>query len=179
MIEGYNIDFSKCPFGDVENSIEANESWTYEQFVAEGYQIKPEFIGKSALFDYVYGCRMGNGAPNTKDGSTYKGLGFIHLTGKDQYKSIENKWNQLYPNDTKYFIGDDVILLSTNVDVAMRASMIFWKYSKNLNEYAKSESDDDIKKVTYRVNGGYNALDKRIKYTKKAYEVLKSRKELN
>ncbi|MDD2896589.1 MAG: hypothetical protein PHG81_11300, partial [Aliarcobacter sp.] len=184
LIEGYDVDLSSCPYtnGDyghkrVENPIEIDPNWSYANFVSAGYSIKNEYVRSTKLFDYVYGCRMGNGAKLTEDGSDYFGVGFIHLTGKEQYTKIHEKWNQLYPNEPKDFLGEDIQLLKTNVDIAMKSAMIFWTFIKKINDIVKSENDINL--VTYTVNGGYNGLDDRVKYTKKAYEVLKNKQELN
>ena len=53
-------------------------------------QLNHNLLKVQKLFDYVYCCRMGNGAYTTKDESDYFGVGFIHLTGKNMYKSIHN-----------------------------------------------------------------------------------------
>ncbi len=120
------------------------------------------------MFDYVYGCRMGNGKKSTNDGSDYFGVGFIHLTGKDKYKALNTKWNSLYPNDKKDFMGDDISLLKTDVDVAMKASMIIWRYvQRKTNEKAdKGNTNDVITAVTKDVNGGTNGLELKKIYKK-------------
>ncbi|MEN8304641.1 MAG: hypothetical protein ABFQ64_11305, partial [Campylobacterota bacterium] len=85
------------------------------------------------------------------------------------YTTLHTKWNEKYPNDSKDFLGDDITLLKTDVDVAMKSAMIIWEY-QNLNSIAISKTS--VKEVSYIVNGGYNGLSKRKIYTKKAYEVL-------
>ena len=167
---------------DVTNPIEVEKkkgkaSWTYSEF-SKLYTIKSEYIKSKSLFDYVYGCRMDNGKKSTKDGSDYFGVGFIHLTGKNKYKALNDKWKTLYPKDKKDFMGDNISLLKTDVDVAMKASMIIWKHvQKNTNYKAdKGNNNEAITAVTKDVNGGTNGLDDRKKYTKKAYKVLNKEK---
>jgi predicted chitinase len=119
---------------------------------------------------------MDNGDKSTKDGSTYLGKGFIHLTGKYNYKIISQEWNRLYPDDKKEFNGADIGLLETNIAVAIKASMIFWRLN-NLNKKAdKGTSEtiiDDIGKV---VNGSGesppNGWQTRRSYAKSAFENL-------
>lgn len=41
---------------------------------------------------------------------------------------------------------------------------------------ALNKSDETIKKITYKVNGGYNSLSARNKYTNKAYDVLEKKR---
>ena len=163
---------------DVENPIEVTRvnglaSWTFDEF-NELYSIKDSYIQSKTLFDYVYGCRMGNGKKSTEDGSDYFGVGFIHLTGKEKYKALDDKWKELYPDDPKDFMGNDVSLLKTNVDVAIKASMIIWAHVQNgTNAQADNGNNDSaILEVTKDVNGGTNGLAMRKQFTKKAYEVL-------
>lgn len=42
--------------------------------------------GPSAVFNKIYGGRMGNNGPT--DGYTYRGRGYIQLTGKDNYSRV-------------------------------------------------------------------------------------------
>ncbi|AXT60397.1 LysM peptidoglycan-binding domain-containing protein [Aquimarina sp. AD10] len=148
-------------------------SWDYNSF-KDLYTIKSSYTQSKTLFDYVYGCRMNNGKKSTEDGSDYFGVGFIHLTGKEKYKALDDKWKELYPNDPKDFMGDDISLLKTNVDVAIKASMIIWGHVQNGTNSKADQGNNDsaIKKVTKDVNGGYNGLAMRKQFTKKAYEVL-------
>jgi predicted chitinase len=117
---------------------------------------------------------MGNGAKSTKDGSTYLGKGFIHLTGKGAYKEISDEWNKLYPGDPKEFHGKDINLLETDVDVAMKASMIYWKI-KGLNGKAdEGMSSNSITSVGATINGTDppNGQKLREKYTTDIYKQL-------
>ncbi|MFT3737199.1 MAG: hypothetical protein QM786_00395 [Breznakibacter sp.] len=138
-------------------------------------RVKSKYINSSALFDVTYACRMGNGTISSKDGSTFLGKGFIHLTGKGQYKTISDEWNRLYPNDKKEFDGKDIDLLETNVDIAMKASMIYWKLN-NLNDLSDDGMDEDsINIIGAKVNGANppNSPDLRIQYTETTYKNLK------
>ncbi len=149
-------------------------SWDYDNF-KKLYSIKSEYTKSKSLFDYVYGCRMGNGKKSTNDGSNYFGVGFIHLTGKNKYKSLNTKWKEVFSNDIKDFMGDDISLLKTDVDIAIKASMIIWtRVQKGTNKKAdKGINDSVILNITKDVNGGTNGLEMRNKLTKKALEILK------
>lgn len=102
-------------------------------------------------------------------------IGFIHLTGKFNYKSIHVEWNKLYASDTKDFLGDDISLLRTDVDVALKAAMIYWKLCKCNAKADGGSTVSHVKKITKAVNGGYNGLADRKKHTKKAYKILKGK----
>jgi predicted chitinase len=120
---------------------------------------------------------MGNGAKSTKDGSTYLGKGFIHLTGKKQYKTLSDEWNKLYPNDKKEFHGVDINLLETDVDVAMKASMIYWEMKKLNNLADKGLEQNSVDAVGQIVNGSGknlpNGYEQRRSYTENVSKQLK------
>ena len=159
---------------NVELCDEGKCKWTYDDF-SKNYKVKSEYVSSTKLFDYVYGCRMGNGAKSTKDGSTFLGKGFIHLTGKSQYKKISDEWNKMYPNDKKEFHGKDVELLETNIEIAIKVSMIYWSLN-NLNDFADDGVDEDnINAIGAKVNGANppNGASLRKKYTKVAYNNIK------
>jgi predicted chitinase len=117
---------------------------------------------------------MDNGSVASKDGSTYLGKGFIHITGKSGYKEISDAWNKLYPDDPKEFHGKDINLLETNVEVAMKAAMVYWKL-KNLNSKADYGcSPDNINNIGSEINGAYppNGEKQRKTYTTNIYKQI-------
>jgi predicted chitinase len=116
---------------------------------------------------------MGNGAKSTKDGSTYLGKGFIHITGKNGYKEISTEWNKLYPDDPKEFHGKDINLLEKDVEVAMKASMVYWKIKGLNKEVGKDSSfEKDINNIGRSINGNDppNGAKLRLKYATDIYQ---------
>lgn len=97
----------------------------------------------------------------------------LYITGKGGYKAISKEWNKIYPDDQKEFHGKDIGLLETNREVALKASMVFWKL-KDLNNLADDgTSPENVKKIGKIVNGGDNGLEERKKYTASATKVIK------
>ncbi len=140
-------------------------------------RVKSKYLNSSAIFDVTYACRMGNGNVASKDGSTFLGKGFIHITGKSGYEAISTEWNKLYPNDKKEFHGKDINLLETNVEVAIKAAMVYWKLN-DLNEKADAGIDEtSIDNVGRIVNGSGkglpNGYEDRRTYSKSAFDNLK------
>ncbi|WP_044107452.1 glycoside hydrolase family 19 protein, partial [Anaerophaga thermohalophila] len=174
LFEGYNgTSLSTCP----SNTLCECNPVLPDSISLDSLTVKDKYICKSALFDYTYACRMGNGAPSTKDGSKFKGKGFIQLTGKNKYKQISEEWNKMYPDDPKEFHGKDIDLLTTDIEIAMKASMVCWKI-QGLNEKADiGLSDEAIDNVGRIVNGSGrsrpNGADHRIEYTNAAFNALK------
>ncbi|MFN3785132.1 MAG: hypothetical protein ACK4R6_14535, partial [Spirosomataceae bacterium] len=143
-------------------------------------KVKSEYYGSEAkLFDVTYACRMGNRGPGSQDGSTFAGKGFIHLTGRWEYKQISLKWNAdpENANNKMEFHGKDIGLLTTNLDVAMKASMYYWK-RKGLNKIADGGiSNESIDKLGAKVNGtNYptlpNSYKERRNLTNNSYKIL-------
>ncbi|MCP4338399.1 MAG: glycoside hydrolase family 19 protein [Desulfobulbaceae bacterium] len=103
----------------------------------------------------VYANRMGNGSESSGDGWKYRGRGLIQLTGKNNYRAFA-EW-----------IGDDRILEEPDLvasEYAVHSAVFYWDKNK-LNEIA---DQDDVKKMTKRVNGGYNGLSHRRELLNKA-----------
>ena len=112
-----------------------------------------------ALADIVYGNRGGNEG----QGFLWRGRGFLQLTHKTNYRAFAS--DMRLPE-----VMDDPSLVAT--DYAMESAI--WYFRKNNLWTICDEGIEEpvIKKVTKRVNGGYNGLDHRIKETQKIYEWL-------
>ncbi len=127
--------------------------------LAESYAKQPEKIASR-----VYGNRMGNGDETTKEGYKFRGRGYIQLTGKGNY----TKFTQ--------FIGEDCV---TNPDLVsnkypLSSAAFFFDVNKLWSICDLGSSDDVVRKVTKRVNGGTNGLDDRLKKFKLYYNLLKN-----
>lgn len=126
--------------------------------LSEQYERNPEKIASK-----VYGNRMGNGNEQTKEGFKFRGRGFIQLTGKDNYKSFGQAINEN--------LVENPDLVATKYPLLSAA----WFFSKNgINAIAdKGSTDDVVKEVTKRINGGTIGLDDRIAKFKKFFNLLK------
>lgn len=123
---------------------------------AKQYARKPEKIANR-----VYANRMGNGNEASGDGWKYKGRGAIGLTGRSNYLAYST---------SGFCVGD---LMAHPEWLAKspgcyKSAMWFW-WKNGLNVIADT---GDVNAVTKRVNGGYNGLDSRKKYLKRAKEEL-------
>lgn len=107
----------------------------------------------------VYANRMGNDSESSGDGWKYRGRGLIQLTGKNNYQAFA-EW-----------IGDDRILEDPDLvasEYAVHSAVFYWDKNK-LNEIA---DQDDVRKMTKRVNGGDNGLSHRRELLNKANGLL-------
>lgn len=99
-----------------------------------------------ALANIVYAGRMGNNLPG--DGWKFRGRGFLQTTGKVNYQALG-----------KYLKVD----LLSNPDLVSTVypleSAIFYFNDRKLWGLVKDISEDSIRLIRQRVNGGYNGLD--------------------
>lgn len=115
---------------------------------------KPEMIG-----NIVYGLRMGN---TKSEGFLFRGRGYLQLTGKVNYKAFGD------------YIGVDLVanpdLVATKYPLLSSAWYFEVKVLWNLA--ARDASEETIKHLTRRINGGYNGLADRISKTKLFTNIL-------
>ena len=126
--------------------------------LAEAYARKPEKIASR-----VYANRMANGDEASKDGWTYRGRGYIQLTGKDNY----TKFNSEVPDD----VVKNPDLVATKYPMMSAA----WFFNRN-NLWTicdRGADDATVTAVTKRVNGGTIGLADRIKHFREYYNLLK------
>jgi putative chitinase len=121
------------------------------------YARNPQKIGSR-----VYANRMGNGDEASGDGFTYRGRGYIQLTGKNNYQAFSG------------FIGEDCVanpdLVATTYPLASAA---FFFNSNNIWAICDRGADDTtVTSVTKAVNGGTHGLAERIQNFKKFMQAL-------
>lgn len=137
-------------------------------YSAEGLmRVFPKYFANCAVEEYarnpqkiasrVYGGRMGNGDEATGEGYTYRGRGYIQLTGKDNYIS--------FGKTVSYDIIANPELVADKFPLLSAAW--FWS-SKGLNRVAdKGAGKAVVAEVTRIVNGGLHGLeDREAKFNK-------------
>jgi putative chitinase len=107
------------------------------------------------LGNQVYGGRMGNTGPN--DGFTYRGRGLLQLTGKESYESATTTVRALNPTAPDFVAAPDAMFSAQWCLVVAAAE---WA-AKGCNALA---DEDDIRKVTRRINGGLIGLRDRTEW---------------
>lgn len=100
---------------------------------------------------------LGNTQPG--DGKRFKGRGPIQLTGRANY--------------TKYgkLLGVDLVgnpKLAASPEIGFRIAGLYWKM-RGLSELADKEN---FRRITWKVNGGYNGWESRLRYYHRALAVL-------
>jgi putative chitinase len=128
--------------------------------VAEKYARKPEKIANK-----VYANRMGNGSEDSGDGWKFAGKGSLQLTGRSNYTAFSH-----YINNSKVISDPNSLLPKHYWNVA-----IFFFERNNLFSLTKKVDYDSVRKLTRRINGGYNGLQHRYDMTIKYYNMLKKK----
>lgn len=103
---------------------------------------------------------LGNIYPG--DGKRYKGRGIIQLTGRHNYT-----W-------ASQTLGVDLVnspLKAIEPEISSRIACLYWS-SRNLNNYADWNNLDGFKKITQKINGGYNGWNDRLKHWRIARKAL-------
>lgn len=110
------------------------------------------------LANEVYGGRMGNTGPD--DGYTYRGRGFLQLTGKDSYQAATEIVRRDTPDAPDFVAEPDLVI---SAQWCLRVAAAIWT-AKGCNALADL---DDIKKVTKAINGGQIGLPDRTDWLRR------------
>ena len=123
---------------------------------AEPYARNP-----NGLAGKVYAGRMGN--ENETQASLFIGRGFLQLTGRNNYRSFAADMGV-----PEVMTDPDLVADEYAFETAL------WFFEKNgLFKIAdEGVTDDAIKRITKRVNGGYHGLDDRSNQSKKIHTWL-------
>lgn len=123
---------------------------------ARPFARNPEKLGNN-----VYANRMGNGPPETGDGYSYRGRGYIQITGRDGYEKVGAIAGLKLVDEPD---------LAVDAKHALLVACAFWKWKK-LNPLCDG---GDFVKVTRRINGGTIGLADRRAWLDKVRRTLHS-----
>lgn len=125
--------------------------------LAKQYQKKP-----NAIANRVYANRMGNGDENSNEGSKFKGRGYIQLTGKTNYSAFDKSI------DENILENPDIVATK----YPLLSAAWFWN-SRSLNADADNGSSEDVvRAITKKVNGGQHGILDRISKFNTFYNIL-------
>ncbi|MCP5371929.1 MAG: peptidoglycan-binding protein [Hyphomicrobiales bacterium] len=112
-----------------------------------------------ALANNVYASRMGNGGPETDDGWTFRGRGYIQVTGREGYRRV---------GAIAALPLEEQPDLAVEPAHALPVACAFWRW-KGLNAICDA---GNFVSVTRRINGGTNGLADRRAWLDKVRRVL-------
>ena len=121
---------------------------------AKEYHRQPEKIA-----NVIYANRMDNGNTASGDGWRYRGGGILQLTGKWNYTKFGGACRKSAIEATEYV---------RTPKGAIESACWFWK-TNNINKYC---DNDDIVKMTKRINGGTIGLADRKRHYAHALHML-------
>jgi type VI secretion system secreted protein VgrG len=105
---------------------------------------------QQAIANNVYANRMGNGDSTTGDGWTYRGRGYLQLTGRGNYQAIQEEMDKASCGHGINIVADPDIANTSRGGIL--TAMAFWS-KNNINIAADIGSTDDaIDKVTDIIN---------------------------
>ncbi len=113
--------------------------------------------GKNAMWERMYGGRMGNTQPG--EGSKYRGRGYVQLTGKENYARMSK------------LIGVDLVKypeLAADPAIAAKIAIAYWK-DRNL---AGAAQRGDIVSVTKGIQGGTLGIEDRTQSVMAEYNSI-------
>jgi len=115
-----------------------------------------------AIANMVYNGRMGNKL-KSNDGWNFRGAGYIQLTGRTNFKAFSDFIGD--PN-----IMDDPSLVATKYPLTSAG----WFFEKRGLWAICDEGvhQDIVKKVTLKVNGGYNGISDRLSKTNVLFNLI-------
>lgn len=122
-----------------------------------------KYVNCLCVFDRMYANNDDeNGDEASKDGSRFRGKGFIQLTNRGSYRRFTEFYQKKY-NDytTSFLVNPD--LVADNLRIAVISSL--WEFCvdkkpKPFNSLKKADADN-IEGVSRAINGGDNGMDKR------------------
>lgn len=103
------------------------------------------------LANRVYCNRNGNGNEASGDGYTFRGGGFMQLTGREMF--------QAYANYLGISIKEAAEKVRTDDYYAMDSAAWFFSQVKKLNDEADA---GEFKTICLRINGGLNGYEERV-----------------
>jgi len=121
-----------------------------------GFRTLEEYGGESWWKRYEGREDLGNTKPG--DGIRYHGRGIFQLTGRANYKSMGSKVQRHL---------EDEPALAAEADVSLQTACEYWK-TRKLDVYADR---NDIREITRRINGGFNGLNERTMFFRRAWSI--------
>lgn len=182
-----------CELGYTEENLKYSASrlvQVFPKYFKSAAQAYAAAYNPERIANIVYANRMGNGNEQSGDGYTFRGRGLIQLTGRNNYESYVKHLRAIGP---LYLDAQSIVIIQggtpshpypdpaatiapllSQPEHAVRTACWFWQ-SNGLNEIAdRGATDDVVKQITRKINGGTNGLSQRFVYFYRAHVVLRN-----
>lgn len=128
--------------------------WNKDNFETESYH--------QDIANHAYEGKNGNKLPT--DGWNFRGRGMIHVTGRDNYKAVNKKALELWPDDKADYMENPSLLEQPKY--AARSALAYWVLNKCYVPARKGTKQQNSYAVTAIVNKHTNSYKKRAKAAK-------------
>lgn len=132
-------------------------------------------VNQINIANWAYKDKNKNGSFSSGDGSAYRGRGFIQITWKNNYEYISNYFNKNMKigNEANVDWVKNPLDLTNKPKDAITSALAYWGL-KNINQKAVEISDLSVENVTYLINSAKEGLSERIRFFRKAVDILKT-----
>lgn len=123
------------------------------------------------IANIAYAGRLGNGDAASGDGWRFRGGGFIQVTGRDQYETINQTIKKYCPDFTETITFENI----NNVKESMISALAYWKCN-NLNAKAdKGYGRNVVDSITRVINYHTNSYSERFQHFQNAISCFKTK----
>lgn len=124
------------------------------------------------IADHIYGGRkdLGNGSIESGDGWTYRGRGFMQVTGRYNYRMLNDQYKKLFTDAADFEANPD---LMAHFPYDVRSAVCFWVWKKLPAVADGGATPEVVDLVTDVVNSKTLSRAERKTHFKEAYEVFK------
>lgn len=162
------IDKFVAPLNNAMNEFGITQIDEIRMFIAQLAHESGEFryteeIASGAAYDTgKKAISLGNTPEADGDGQKYKGRGLIQTTGFFNYLLV------MMHLDIDLLNHPELLAKPEN---ACRSAAFYW-FNGKLSRFASPPTEENFKKLTRAINGGYNGLESRQQYWERAKNVI-------
>ncbi len=140
----------------------------YAKDPATGRIIRP--ANQPNIGNKAYANRIGNGDVASGDGYLFRGRGFIQVTGRANYATLNAQYGNVYGADGADFVENPDLVASFPDSV--RSAVCFWLQHGLPTLADLGSSDLNVDAITAVINKGTNSYGERRENFQKAYQVF-------
>ena len=140
----------------------------YAKDPATGKIIRP--ANQQVIANKAYANRIGNGDVASGDGWSFRGRGFIQVTGRANYTALATQYVTIYGADGADFVGNPDLV--ANFPYTVRSAVCFWVQHKLPALADAGSSPANVDAITAVVNKGTSSYAQRRENFQQAYGVF-------